>query len=157
MRELIRLSSIILFIPYFNYAGGYDIINRKISIIQFGDTSLEYSVTGEGSPILLFHGSHSSCLEEFGYQRLLASGYSIITPSRAGYGRTSAISDLGQACTIYKLLLDHLNLEKVHVIAVSAGGPTGILFCSNLKNVCWIRGATSFGLENTLPNMMMHS
>ncbi|WP_426453892.1 alpha/beta fold hydrolase [Paenibacillus sp. S-38] len=105
-------------------------MHREISIFNFADVTLEYSVIGKGTPILVFHGGHSNCHEEFGYQPLLASGYSIVTPSRAGYGRTSAITDLGQSCRIYKSLLDHLAIEKVHVIAVSAGGPTGIVFCS---------------------------
>ncbi|UVI29707.1 alpha/beta fold hydrolase [Paenibacillus spongiae] len=105
-------------------------MHREISIFNSGDTTLEYSVIGKGTPILLFHGGHSGCQEEFGYERLLTSGFSIITPSRAGYGHTSSIMDLGQACHIYKSLLDHLAIEKVHVIAVSAGGPSGIVFCS---------------------------
>lgn len=105
-------------------------MHQEISRFNFGDTTIEYSVIGKGVPILLFHGGHSSCHEEFGYQRLLTSGYSIITPSRAGYGYTSPITDLVQVCHIYKSLLDHLTIEKVHVIAVSAGGPTGITFSS---------------------------
>lgn len=105
-------------------------MHREISIFKSGETTIEYSVTGKGIPILLFHGGHSSCREEFGYQRLLDDGYSIITPSRAGYGHSSPISDLRQACRLYKSLLDYLTLDKVHVIAVSAGGPTGIVFCS---------------------------
>nr|WP_188996151.1 alpha/beta hydrolase [Paenibacillus nasutitermitis] len=99
-------------------------------MINCGASMLEYSVTGKGIPILLFHGGHSGCLEEFGFQRLVESGYSIITPSRSGYSSTSPIKDLKQACVNYKLLLDHLAIKKVHVIAVSAGGPTGIVFCS---------------------------
>lgn len=50
---------------------------------------LEYTVVGIGTPILLFHGGHSNCHEKFGYKNLLEQGYSIITPSRAGYGSTS--------------------------------------------------------------------
>ncbi|QYR19223.1 alpha/beta hydrolase [Paenibacillus sp. sptzw28] len=105
-------------------------MHREIGLFNSGATNLEYSVIGKGVPILLFHGGHSSCHEEFGYQRLLTSGYSIITPSRAGYGQTSPITDLGVSCHIYRSLLDHLTIEKVHVIAVSAGGPTGIAFSS---------------------------
>lgn len=91
---------------------------------------MEYSVVGEGLPLLLFHGGHSNCYEEFGYRRLIEAGYSIITPSRAGYGHTSPIMSLEQACHVYHSLLDHLSIDKVHVIAVSAGGPTGIVFAS---------------------------
>ncbi|MFD1130593.1 alpha/beta fold hydrolase [Paenibacillus provencensis] len=103
---------------------------REVNLLKIGDITLEFSITGTGLPILLFHGGHSNCHEEFGYKILLDSGYSIITPSRAGYGRTSEVSDLKQACHMYNELLDYLAIRKVHVIAVSAGGPTGIVFCS---------------------------
>jgi pimeloyl-ACP methyl ester carboxylesterase len=105
-------------------------VDRKVNNINVGDLSLEYSIVGNGAYILLFHGGHSSCYEEFGYQTLISSGYSIITPSRAGYSNTAPVPDLKQACDMYKALLDHLQIEKVHVIAVSAGGPTGICFAS---------------------------
>jgi Predicted hydrolases or acyltransferases (alpha/beta hydrolase superfamily) len=106
-------------------------VQREINTFQIGETTIEYSIIGKGQQhILLFHGGHSNCCEEFGYETLLSSGYSIITPSRAGYGKTSSILDLKQACSLYKALLDHLQVEKVHVIAVSAGGPTGICFVS---------------------------
>ncbi|WP_246245884.1 alpha/beta fold hydrolase [Paenibacillus lemnae] len=98
--------------------------------MKCGESNLEYSVFGKGTPVLLFHGGHSGCQEEFGLEKLAASGFSVITPSRPGYGLTSANGDLREACSHYKLLLEHLELDKVHVIAVSAGGPTGILFCA---------------------------
>lgn len=95
-------------------------------------TRLQYSIRGEGPPILVLHGGHSNCTEEFGYQALLDAGYSLITPSRPGYGETSR--ELGEslmtACQTYDELLRHLQIEKVHVIAVSAGGPSGIFFAS---------------------------
>ncbi|CAM3959771.1 alpha/beta hydrolase [Cohnella lubricantis] len=105
-------------------------MHRSIRLLQIGDDTLEYAVVGTGAPVLLFHGGHSSCHEEFGYPALLAAGYCVITPSRAGYGRTSQAADLREACRLYRSLLDHLAVEQAHVIAVSAGGPTGIAFCS---------------------------
>lgn len=103
-------------------------MDRRVIIIKLGESRLEYSIVGKGPNILLFHGGHSNCYEEFGYQTLVSSGYSIITPSRAGYSNTSSVHDLNQACWMYNALLDHLQLERVHIIAVSAGGPTGICF-----------------------------
>ncbi|NQX44461.1 alpha/beta hydrolase [Paenibacillus tritici] len=95
-------------------------------------TFLEYTIAGTGTPILLFHGGHSNCNEEFGYKNLLEQGYSIITPSRAGYGSTSKKLglSLNTACEAYLQLINHLNVCTVHVIAISAGGPTGITFAS---------------------------
>lgn len=98
--------------------------------------NIEYTVAGRGNPILVLHGGHSNCQEEFGYQSLLEQGYSMITPSRPGYGRTSkelGIS-LDAACEAYQQIIDHLNLDKVHVIAVSAGGPSGLTFASRYPN-----------------------
>lgn len=94
--------------------------------------TLEYSIVGTGIPILVFHGGHSNCYEEFGYEELLKHGYSIITPSRAGYGNTDPLigSDLQTACHAYLTLLNQLNIESVHVIAISAGGPSGLFFSS---------------------------
>lgn len=75
---------------------------------------LEYSVVGDGNPILVFHGGHSNCKDEFGYEKLIEEGFSIITPSRAGYGETSSIigENLNLACKAYVKLLDYLNIEK---------------------------------------------
>ncbi|WP_449536338.1 alpha/beta fold hydrolase [Ferdinandcohnia sp. Marseille-Q9671] len=94
--------------------------------------TIEYSLIGKGEPILIFHGGHSNCNEEFGYKSLLDHGYSIITPSRAGYGSTSKEvgESLTKACEHYKHLLEHLQVDQVHIIAISAGGPTGIRFAS---------------------------
>lgn len=94
--------------------------------------TVEYSVAGDGAPILVMHGGHSNCQEEFGYSRLTKEGYMLITPSRPGYGATSAAlgKDLATACRAYAGLLDHLQLEKVHIIAMSAGGPSGICFAA---------------------------
>ncbi|UKS25940.1 alpha/beta hydrolase [Paenibacillus sp. HWE-109] len=94
--------------------------------------TVEYSSVGQGEPVLIMHGGHSSCNEELGYRELLENGYAIITPSRPGYGNTS--KELGEdvitACEAYVELLDNLRLPQIHIIAISAGGPSGIHFAS---------------------------
>ena len=107
-------------------------MDRRIEKFTTNGLTLEYSITGEGEPIFVMHGGHSNCNEEFGYKALLENGFSIITPSRAGYGGTSkgiGVS-LSTACEFYKKLLDHLHIKKVHLVAISAGGPSGIYFAS---------------------------
>ncbi|GGE60863.1 putative hydrolase YcgS [Priestia taiwanensis] len=105
---------------------------RETYLYNENKIQIEYSIIGTGEPILLFHGGHSNCQEEFGYKEILENGYCIITPSRAGYGETSYIigETLQTAIQAYAKLLEHLQLDKVHVIAVSAGGPSGIFFAS---------------------------
>lgn len=107
-------------------------MERRIEVFTSKEMSIEYSVVGEGEPILVMHGGHSNCREEFGYDALINNGFSIITPSRAGYGHTSKEigKSLSTACEHYRELLEHLNIKKVHVLAISAGGPSGIYFAS---------------------------
>jgi pimeloyl-ACP methyl ester carboxylesterase len=107
-------------------------MERKIETILLEGVSLEYSIVGKGEPILVMHGGHSNCREELGYEALVDNGFSIITPSRAGYGRTSKEvgESLSGACPYYRRLLTHLNIEKVHLLAISAGGPSGIYFAA---------------------------
>lgn len=97
---------------------------------------LEYSIVGSGEPVLILHGGHSSCREELGYDLLTARGFRIITPSRPGYGNTSA--ELGRslmtACEAYIELLDELQVPQAHILAMSAGGPSGIYLASRYPN-----------------------
>lgn len=62
---------------------------NRVETYSVNSLTIEFSVIGEGEPILVFHGGHSNCKEEFGYEALIKNDYSIITPSRPGYGRTS--------------------------------------------------------------------
>lgn len=107
-------------------------MERIIEKFPTNGLTLEYSIIGEGEPILVLHGGHSNCNEEFGYKALLEKGFSLITPSRAGYGGTSKEigESLSAACEHYMELLNHLNIKKVHLVAISAGGPSGIYFAS---------------------------
>jgi len=97
---------------------------------------LEYSLVGSGEPVLILHGGHSNCHEELGYAHLVAHGFRVITPSRPGYGNTSA--ELGQsimtACEAYIELLNELQVPKAHILAMSAGGPSGIYLASRYPN-----------------------
>ncbi|TFJ92351.1 alpha/beta fold hydrolase [Lentibacillus salicampi] len=109
-------------------------MKRVIGTYVIDDQTIEYSITGkDGVPVLVMHGGHSSCNEEFGYGSLVENGFKIITPSRAGYGKTS--KDIGEslskACSYYVRLLNHLRIEKVHLLSVSAGGPSGLYFASH--------------------------
>ncbi|MDD1515311.1 alpha/beta fold hydrolase [Priestia megaterium] len=108
-------------------------MKREVSKLNIDGKILEYSMCGKGIPILMFHGGHSNCYEELGYSDLLRQGFSLITPSRPGYGVTSKeISEsLLTASKFYAKLLDCLNIKKVHLLAVSAGGPSGISFAAH--------------------------
>src|SRR5699024_2952036 len=109
------------------------IMDRVIGTYNVDGHTIEYSITGkEGEPVLVMHGGHSNCFEEFGYNSLIKKGFMIITPSRAGYGNTSKEigGSLPSACDYYVRLLNHLGIEKVHVLSISAGGPSGLYLTS---------------------------
>lgn len=109
-------------------------MERKLDTFIVDGKIIEYSITEKGEiPVFVIHGGHSNCYEEFGYDALVQHGFSMITPSRAGYGRTSKEigKSLSKACEYYVKLLDYLEIDRVHLLSVSAGGPTGIYFASH--------------------------
>ncbi|XOQ14372.1 MAG: Alpha/beta hydrolase [Shouchella clausii] len=108
-------------------------MERGIASFTYSDCTLEYAITGEGEPVLYLHGGHSNCLEQLGIEELAQNSYSVIVPSRAGYGQTSRQigKSLEKACSFYIELLNELNIDKVHLIAASTGGPSGIYLASH--------------------------
>lgn len=109
-------------------------MDRILGTYNVDRRTIEYSITGkQGEPVLILHGGHSNYYEQFGYDSLIKNDFMIVTPSRAGYGKTS--KEIGEslsiACKYYVKLLNHLGIEKVHLIGVSAGGPSGLYLASH--------------------------
>lgn len=96
---------------------------------RFDHNVIEYSITGDGkNPVLMLHGGHSNSKEEFGVDELVSAGFTVIIPSRPGYGETSKNigESLAKAAEYYIALLNHLSIDKVHLMPISAGGTSGI-------------------------------
>lgn len=110
-----------------------EMMKLKSKLAKLKKGKIEYTLRGAGPVILNLHGGHSNCQEIFGYQPLLAAGYSILTPSRPGYGETEVEVGKTAAETAASLveLLDYLKIAKVYPIGVSAGGPTAIYLAAN--------------------------
>ncbi|WP_082234751.1 alpha/beta fold hydrolase [Halobacillus massiliensis] len=89
---------------------------------------VEYSYEGKGPVILLLKGGHSSRRTDFSHSSLIFEGYTLLTISRPGYDQTevSAGRSAEEFSDTVIEILDHLNIDKVSVIAISAAGPTGI-------------------------------
>jgi pimeloyl-ACP methyl ester carboxylesterase len=94
---------------------------------------IEYTLLGNGPVILACHGTSSDCFTKDGYEPLLSAGFSILTPSRPGYGRTPLRvgATAAEAAEVLAALLDNLKIESCSVMAVSGGGPTGIALAAN--------------------------
>ncbi|MGC5585213.1 alpha/beta fold hydrolase [Ornithinimicrobium sp. W1665] len=95
-------------------------------IVHTASGPFEYAERGHGEAILSIHGSQGGWDQGLvAAEHLRLNGYRIIAPSRPGYlgtplstGRTFA-----QQGDALAALLDALEIERIHVIAVSGGGP----------------------------------
>ena len=89
---------------------------------------VEFTYQGSGPAILLLKGGHSTRDTNLSHSSLVYEGYSLLTISRPGYDYTEVSTGRTPedfAATIIEVL-DHLQIEKTAVIAISAAGPTGV-------------------------------
>ena len=91
---------------------------------------MSYVDVGEGEAILSVHGifggydqAHDTCKD-------LSSDYRIIAPSRFGYLGSDILGDgtPAEQATAFAELLDKLGVDKVYLLATSAGGSVAIRF-----------------------------
>jgi pimeloyl-ACP methyl ester carboxylesterase len=87
---------------------------------------LEYEVRGSGEPVVLVHGG---CLADlFGplmEERALTAKYRVISYHRIGYAGSSRVSgdvSIAQQAAHLRLLLQHLNISRAHIVGHSSGG-----------------------------------
>jgi pimeloyl-ACP methyl ester carboxylesterase len=105
-------------------------IYMKIETIKTDKGQIEYSIIGEGKPILFLHGGHSNCRETLFHKGFDTSKYQLITPSRPGYGNTplDVNTTPKKTADLVVALLNYLGIDKVVLYAISAGGLTSIEF-----------------------------
>jgi pimeloyl-ACP methyl ester carboxylesterase len=105
-------------------ANGGHIIETECGLIEYG-------TAGDGPPVLVIHGAGG------GYDQGLLIGsqmfgkdYGLIAPSRFGYLNSPIPEDssLAAQADAYACLLDALDIDRVIVVAFSAGGPSGLHF-----------------------------
>jgi pimeloyl-ACP methyl ester carboxylesterase len=101
---------------------------------------IEYATTDERKPeVLMVHGAGGGYDQGLLFASLLShTPFCCIAPSRFGYLRTplpSRANPIAQA-EAYEALLDALDIERVVVIAVSAGGPSALQFALRYPDRC---------------------
>lgn len=100
----------------------------KSQIAQTRRGPIEFTLQGHGSVVLVCHGTSENCYSGGSLAPLMDAGFSLLTVSRPGYGRTP--SDVGrsnsEAADSLVALLDQLDIQTCSVIAISGGGPTGV-------------------------------
>lgn len=100
---------------------------------------LEYEVHGEGEPVLLIHGSHvADALAPLARENALAERYRLIRYRRRGFAgcdrHTGPFSVEDQARDA-AALLEHLGVERTHVIGHSYGAVTAIQLALDAPDV----------------------
>jgi pimeloyl-ACP methyl ester carboxylesterase len=92
---------------------------------------LGFSVVGEGTPVLYFHGTASSRLETLLLKEFAcAYGFQIIGVDRPGYGLSTFAPRrrLRDFAPDVNCLMAHLGIKKFALLAWSGGGPFGLTY-----------------------------
>ena len=128
---LLVLSFVFLYLPYRrDIRSAYaklDSIERQVIATDCGP--IEVAVQGEGETVLVSHGIGGGFDQGLGLaQAYLGDGYKVIAPSRFGYHGTPLPADASPASQAYAFvcLLDSLGLQRVTVMANSAGSTSAI-------------------------------
>jgi len=131
-------------------AGVYILFARDLSLararlagqsetMQTSVGTLEYSVRGAGEPILAIHGAGGGFDQAIDMTGALVDHeYRLIAPSRFGYLRSSLPPDLTVAmqADAYAELLDHLGIDQVVVVGISAGAWSSMQFAIRYPQRC---------------------
>lgn len=98
--------------------------------VQLSYGNMSYVDTGEGETILSVHGIFGGYDQAYDTCKDFSSDYRIIAPSRFGYLGSDILGDgtPAEQATAYVELLDKLGIDKVYVLATSAGGSVAIRF-----------------------------
>jgi pimeloyl-ACP methyl ester carboxylesterase len=92
---------------------------------------VEFSVAGDGPPILYFHGTPcSSALAIEMEQQLITDGFQLVVPQRPGYYGTPLGDRVttGDCAEMAAYVLDQLKIERIAAIGTSGGGPPVLAF-----------------------------
>lgn len=92
--------------------------------------AVEYRFDRRAGPtVLILHGGHMNAGLAVGEQDYGAGGYSVLVPSRPGYGRTPVSTGRTAAgfADVVRDLCEHLGLDRLAaVVGISGGGPTAV-------------------------------
>lgn len=98
--------------------------------VQLSYGNMSYVDMGEGETILSVHGIFGGYDQEYDTCKDFSYDYRIIAPSRFGYLSSDVLGNgtPAEQATAYIELLDELEIEKVYLLATSAGGSIAIRF-----------------------------
>ncbi|HVL74819.1 MAG TPA: alpha/beta hydrolase [Noviherbaspirillum sp.] len=111
----------------------YERVRGKSKILASPFGNIEYTEGGKGPPVLVIHGGGGGYDQgELVVDAVLGDDFHWITPSRFGYLGSSmpASATWDEQAHAYAFLLDHLDIERVALVALSQGGPSALLLAA---------------------------
>lgn len=102
-------------------------ISKSGKILSVNGCDMYFEVHGAGSPVLLLHGFTGSGALLTQLFNQLAKTHQLIIPDLRGHGRSTNPSNTfthRQVALDMFALLEHLNIDKVKAVGLSAGGNT---------------------------------
>jgi 2-hydroxy-6-oxonona-2,4-dienedioate hydrolase len=140
-RTLLRLAGALLGLVAVAIGGSYawDMrqayarIRGKSRVISTAYGDIEYATGGAGVPVLVVHGGGGGFDQgQLLVDALLGDDVRWIAPSRFGYLGSSMpdAATWDDQAAAFVALLDHLQIERVAVVALSQGGPSALLLAA---------------------------
>lgn len=105
-------------------------MTNKLNYFSIDDATYAYRVAGKGDPIVLLHGFTGSMLSWKILVDKWKTNYQVITIDLPGHGKTYSKTPKTMKTfsdDLYKLL-QHLNIEKAHLVGYSMGGRVALSF-----------------------------
>ncbi len=100
-------------------------MSSKMQRARIDRAELEFEVTGTGEPVLLIHGAFIAEAYAALCGEPALSGYRLVRYHRRGYAGSSPVKapfSIGQQVADCRALLEHLGIERAHVVGHSSGG-----------------------------------
>ena len=128
LRALLLLVLVFVGVVYLAYRKDIRAARERVlagsRVIKNQCGQIEYATLGEGSPVLVLHGTSGGWDQGIASAReLVEHGFQIIAPSRFGYLRTPLAADPSPSAEAdtWACFLDSLNIRRLPIIAYSAG------------------------------------
>jgi pimeloyl-ACP methyl ester carboxylesterase len=107
---------------------------RLTTVDYLPSGQMEYRLERRGeAAVVVFHGGHVRAGLALGEEAFAAAGYTVLVPSRPGYGRTplSTGTSVQGYTDAVRALCGHLGIARVAaVVGISGGGPTAATFAA---------------------------
>jgi pimeloyl-ACP methyl ester carboxylesterase len=110
--------------------GEVDGVERRTTVARLGSGVVEYRLERRGEPaVVVFHGGHMRAGLAVGERVFAEAGYTVVAPSRPGYGRTPVRTgrSVPEFADVIRALCDQLGITEVTgVVGISGGGPAAV-------------------------------